>query len=64
MYILLMDLAQTSNLHDLDPLIEDFGMHSVVISIDLKHIDKSSSLLDCFNEVLSESLHESPFSRI
>ena len=64
MYILLMDLAQISNPHDLDPLIEDFGMRSVVISIDLKHIDKSSSLLDSFNEVLSESLHQSPFSRI
>ena len=39
-------------------------LYSVVISIDLKHIDKSYSLLDSFNEVFPESLHQSPFSRI
>ena len=60
---LLLDLAQTSNPQDLDPLIEEFDMRSVVISNGPKHVDKSSSLLDGLYELVLESLHQGPFSR-
>ena len=60
---LLLDLAQISNPQDLDPLIDEFDMPSVVISIGPKHVDKSSSLQYGLNGVVLESLHQSPFSR-
>ena len=34
-----MDLAQTSLPHNLDPLIQEIGMRSFVISIGLKNLD-------------------------
>ena len=39
MYILLMDLVQTFHPHDLDPLIEESGMRSIVILVISKHVD-------------------------